>query len=286
MISLLPFFLIHTFSSSSIPHSIMSTNPTINLRNVMLNMEDLTKVYPTPKGDYVVLENLQLQVMKEEFVSIIGHSGCGKTTLLTMIAGLNDISSGRILLNEFPITGPGPDRGVIFQSPSLLPWMTTLENVLLGVKQVFPQASKKQLLDISKYYLDKVGLGNALDKKATELSQGMQQRVGIARAFALKPKILLLDEPFGMLDSLTRAELQDVLLEVWDKEKITAIQITHDVDEAIFLADRIVMMTSGPRAQIGDILKIDFERPRVRKDILNHPDYYGYRKHLIDFLEH
>ncbi|MEM9258037.1 MAG: ABC transporter ATP-binding protein [Bacteroidota bacterium] len=264
----------------------MSTNPTVNLRNVMLNMEDLTKIYPTPKGEYVVLENLQLQVMKEEFVSIIGHSGCGKTTLLTMIAGLNDISGGQILLNEFPISGPGPDRGVIFQSPSLLPWMTALENVMLGVKQVFPQASKKQLLEICKYYLDKVGLGNALNKKATELSQGMQQRVGIARAFALKPKILLLDEPFGMLDSLTRAELQDVLLEVWDKEKITAIQITHDVDEAIFLADRIVMMTSGPRAQIGDILEIEFERPRVRKNILNHPDYYGYRKHLIDFLEH
>jgi len=252
----------------------------------MLSMEDLTKIYPTPKGEYVVLENLQLQVMKEEFVSIIGHSGCGKTTLLTMIAGLNDISGGQILLNEFPISGPGPDRGVIFQSPSLLPWMTALENVMLGVKQVFPQASKKQLNDICKYYLDKVGLGNALKRKANELSQGMQQRVGIARAFALRPKILLLDEPFGMLDSLTRAELQDVLLEVWDKEKITAIQITHDVDEAIFLADRVIMMTSGPRAQIGDILEIGFGRPRIRKDILNHPDYYGYRKHLIDFLEH
>lgn len=264
----------------------MSTNPQLNLRNVMLNMQDLTKVYPTPKGDYVVLENLQLQVMKEEFVSIIGHSGCGKTTLLTMIAGLNEISGGNILLNEFPITGPGPDRGVIFQSPSLLPWMTALENVLLGVKQVFPQASKKELHDICAYYLNKVGLGNALHKKATELSQGMQQRVGIARAFALRPKILLLDEPFGMLDSLTRAELQDVLLEIWDKEKITAIQITHDVDEAIFLADRVIMMTSGPRAQIGDVLNIEFARPRIRKDILNHPDYYGYRKHLIDFLEH
>lgn len=263
----------------------MSANPPLNLRNVVLNMQDLTKVYPTPTGDYVVLENLQLQIMKEEFVSIIGHSGCGKTTLLTMIAGLNNISGGEILLNEFPIAGPGPDRGVIFQSPSLLPWMTALQNVMLGVRQVFPQASKKELHEICQYYLDKVGLGNALHKKATELSQGMQQRVGIARAFALRPKILLLDEPFGMLDSLTRAELQDVLLEVWDKEKITAIQITHDVDEAIFLADRIIMMTSGPRAQIGDILEIDFARPRTRKAILNHPDYYGYRKHLIDFLE-
>jgi nitrate/nitrite transport system ATP-binding protein len=264
----------------------MSINPAPNLRNVVLNMKDLTKVYPTPKGDYVVLDNLQLQIMKEEFVSIIGHSGCGKTTLLTMIAGLNEISGGDILLNEFPITGPGPDRGVIFQSPSLLPWMTTLQNVMLGVRQVFPHASKKELNEICQYYLDKVGLGNALHKKATELSQGMQQRVGIARAFALRPKILLLDEPFGMLDSLTRAELQDVLLEIWDKEKITAIQITHDVDEAIFLADRIIMMTSGPRAQIGDILNVEFSRPRTRKDILNHPDYYGYRKHLIDFLEH
>ena len=259
---------------------------TPSLRNVMLQMKELTKIYPTPKGEYVVLENLELSIMKEEFVSIIGHSGCGKTTLLTMIAGLNDISGGDILLNEFPITGPGPDRGVIFQSPSLYPWMTALENVLLGVKQVFPQATKKQRIDICKYYLNKVGLGGDFYKKASELSQGMQQRVGIARAFALKPKILLLDEPFGMLDSLTRAELQDVLLEVWDKEKITAIQITHDVDEAIFLADRVIMMTSGPKAQIGDILNIEFERPRERKELLNHPDFYKYRKHLIDFLEH
>ncbi len=257
-----------------------------SLRDIMLNIQDLTKVYPTPKGDYTVLENLNLRIKKEEFVSIIGHSGCGKTTLLTMIAGLNEISGGKILLNEFPITGPGPDRGVIFQSPSLLPWMTALENVLIGVKQVFPQASKQQQLDICKYYLSKVGLEAAFHKKASELSQGMQQRVGIARAFALKPKVLLLDEPFGMLDSLTRSELQDVLLEVWNREKITAIQITHDVDEAIFLADRVIMMTSGPRAQIGDILKIGFERPRNRKELLDHPDYYHYRKHLIDFLEH
>ncbi|MEM6803002.1 MAG: ABC transporter ATP-binding protein [Bacteroidota bacterium] len=253
---------------------------------VVLKMDELTKIYPTPNGDYVVLDKLMLDIRKEEFVSIIGHSGCGKTTLLTMIAGLNDISGGQILLKDDPIQGPGPDRAVIFQAPSLLPWMSSLENVLLGVKQVYPHASKKQQLDICKYYLSKVGLESAFHKKATELSQGMQQRVGIARAFALKPKILLLDEPFGMLDSLTRAELQDVLLEIWDKEKITAIQITHDVDEAIFLADRVIMMTSGTRAQIGDILEIEFERPRGRKDILSHPDYYKYRKHLIDFLEH
>ncbi len=260
--------------------------PKVAVKETMLHMKDLTKIYPTPKGDYVVLDQLQLEIQKEEFVSIIGHSGCGKTTLLTMIAGLNEISGGQILLNNTPIAGPSPERAVIFQSPSLLPWMTALENVMLGVKEVFAHASKKQQLDIGKYYLSKVGLEEAFYKKATELSQGMQQRVGIARAFALKPKILLLDEPFGMLDSLTRAELQDVLLEVWNKEKITAIQITHDVDEAIFLADRVIMMTSGPRAQIGDILEIGFERPRERKAILNHPDYYVYRKHLIDFLEH
>lgn len=264
----------------------LSRFSSFNKADVLLEMEDLTKIYPTDNGEYIVLDKLQLQIKKEEFVSIIGHSGCGKTTLLTMIAGLNEISGGYILLNGKPIEGPGPDRGVIFQSPSLYPWMTALENVKLGVDQVFPQATKSEKINICKYYLSKVGLEASFNRKASELSQGMQQRVGIARAFALKPKILLLDEPFGMLDSLTRSELQDVLLEVWDKEKITAIQITHDVDEAIFLADRVIMMTSGPKAQIGDILNIEFARPRQRKEILNHSDYYEYRKHLIDFLEH
>ncbi|MFI8605240.1 ABC transporter ATP-binding protein [Cellulophaga baltica] len=253
---------------------------------VMLDLKDLKKVYPTPKGDYVVLEGLNLQIMKEEFVTIIGHSGCGKTTMLSMIAGLNPISGGNISVLGNPVKGPGPDRGVIFQSPSLMPWMTALQNVLLGVNQVFPHATKKQRTDIAKYYLHKVGLDGAFNKKATELSQGMQQRVGIARAFAIKPKVLLLDEPFGMLDSLTRGELQDILIEIWNKEKITAVMITHDVDEAIFLADRVVMMTSGPKAKIGDVLNIDFERPRTRKAVLEHQDYYKYRKHLIDFLEH
>tara|TARA_R110002051_G_scaffold115026_1_gene188032 strand:+ start:28476 stop:29300 length:825 start_codon:yes stop_codon:yes gene_type:complete len=253
---------------------------------VMLDLADLKKVYPTPKGDYVVLEELNLQILKEEFVTIIGHSGCGKTTMLSMIAGLNSITGGHISVLGNPVKGPGPDRGVIFQSPSLMPWMTALQNVLLGVNQVFPHATKEQRNDIAKYYLHKVGLDNAFYKKASELSQGMQQRVGIARAFAIKPKVLLLDEPFGMLDSLTRGELQDILIEIWNKEKITAVMITHDVDEAIFLADRVVMMTSGPSAKIGDILTIDFERPRTRKSVLENDDYYTYRKHLIDFLEH
>ena len=252
----------------------------------VLECRDLAKAYPMPKGQfYVVLENLNLSITQGEFISIIGHSGCGKSTLLSMIAGLNPISGGSILLNGAPIKGPGPDRGVIFQSPSLLPWMSALDNVLLGVNQVFSHESKATRHDIAAYYLSRVGLGNALDKKAKDLSQGMQQRVGIARAFAIKPAILLLDEPFGMLDSLTRAELQDILLEVWNREKITAVMITHDVDEAIFLSDRVIMMTSGPRAQIGDVLNIHLERPRERKAVLEHPDFYDYRGHLIAFLE-
>lgn len=254
--------------------------------DVMLDLINLKKVYPTPKGDYVVLEDLNLQIKKEEFITIIGHSGCGKTTMLSMIAGLNEISGGKISVLGSSIKGPGPDRGVIFQAPSLMPWLTTMDNVMLGVKKVYPHATKKQKEDICKYYLDKVGMSSAFNKRASEISQGEQQRVGIARAFAIKPKVLLLDEPFGMLDSLTRGQLQDVLIDVWNKEKITAVMITHDVDEAIFLADRVVMMTSGPRAKIGDVLSIDFERPRTRKAILEHDDYYKYRKHLIDFLEH
>lgn len=260
-------------------------NPATTATTV-LECRDLSKAYPMPKGQsYMVLENLNLSITQGEFMSIIGHSGCGKSTLLSMIAGLNSISGGSILLNGAPIKGPGPDRGVIFQSPSLLPWMSALENVLLGVNQVFSHESKATRHDIAAYYLSKVGLGHALNKKAKDLSQGMQQRVGIARAFAIKPAILLLDEPFGMLDSLTRAELQDILLEVWNREKITAIMITHDVDEAIFLSDRVIMMTSGPRAQIGDVLSIHLERPRERKAVLEHPDFYDYRGHLIAFLE-
>lgn len=260
--------------------------PTVDSRPDMLVCENLAKIYPTPKGDYVVLNDLQLSIKEGEFISIIGHSGCGKSTLLTMIAGLNDISAGQIKVAGEPIRDAGPDRAVVFQSPSLLPWLTALQNVLIGVKQVFPHASKSEKLEICKYYLDKVGLGNDFNKKATELSQGMQQRVGIARAFALKPKVLLLDEPFGMLDSLTRGELQDVLLEVWQKEKITAVMVTHDVDESIFLADRVIMMTSGPYAKIGDELSIPYERPRQRKDVLEHPDYYEYRAYLMNFLNH
>lgn len=253
---------------------------------IMLECRDIKKAYPTPKGDFVVLENFQLQAKESEFVSIIGHSGCGKSTLLTMIAGLNDITAGAITVANHPIQGAGPDRAVVFQSPSLFPWMTSLENVLIGVKQVFPHATSNQRLEICKYYLSKVGLADSFYKKAKDLSQGMKQRVGIARAFALKPKVLLLDEPFGMLDSMTRIELQDVLIDVWSKEKITAIMVTHDVDEAIFLSDRVIMMTSGPYAKVGEVAHIKLERPRNRKTVVEHPDFYKYRQQLLTFLDH
>ena len=252
----------------------------------MLECKNLTKSYPGAKGDFVVLQGFQLQVKENEFVSIIGHSGCGKSTLLTMVAGLNDITSGQVLLDDSPISGAGPDRAVVFQSPSLFPWMTALENVMLGVKQVFPHGTKQERTDICKYYLSKVGLADSFHKKANDLSQGMKQRVGIARAFALKPKVLLLDEPFGMLDSMTRVELQDVLIDVWSKEQITAIMVTHDVDEAIFLSDRVIMMTSGPYAKVGDVAHIKLERPRERKSAVEHPDFYKYRQHLLTFLDH
>ena len=202
-----------------------------------------------------------------------------------MLAGLNDISGGGIILAGRELDGAGPDRGVVFQSPSLLPWMTAFENVMLGVNQVFFTASKQERREIAEYYLTVVGLGDAMHKRPAELSQGMRQRVGIARAFALKPKMLLLDEPFGMLDSLTRFELQQVLVELWSRNNVTAMMVTHDVDEALFLSDRVVCMTNGPAAEVGEILKVNFPRPRDRKAVMEHPDYYKLREQLITFLE-
>jgi nitrate ABC transporter ATP-binding subunit len=250
-----------------------------------LELSNLTKIYPTSKGPAVIVRNFNLRIKKGEFVCLIGHSGCGKSTVLSMVAGLNDITEGGIILAGKELVGPGPDRGVVFQSPCLLPWLTAFENVLLGVDQVFYTASKEERGQIAEYYLSVVGLADAMYKRPAELSQGMRQRVGIARAFALSPRMLLLDEPFGMLDSLTRMELQQVLIELWRRDKKTALMVTHDVDEALFLSDRIVMMTNGPEAEVGDILNVTFPRPRERKAVLEHPDYYKLREHLIEFLE-
>ena len=250
-----------------------------------VEISQLTKSYPAPGGGFsVVVKDFNLKIAKGEFVTVIGHSGCGKSTQLMMLAGLTEISGGGIVIAGKEIAGPGPDRGIVFQSPSLLPWMTARENVMLGVDQVFFTATQNERDQIVEYYLSVVGLGDAMDKYPAALSQGMRQRVGIARAFALKPKMLLLDEPFGMLDSLTRYELQAVLLELWRKEKITAMMVTHDVDEALYLSDRVVCMTDGPEATIGEILRVPFERPRERKTVMEHCDYPRLRQDLIDFL--
>ncbi len=250
-----------------------------------LNFTQLHKVYPTPKGPLTVVENFDLKVNKGEFISLIGHSGCGKSTVLTMAAGLNPISKGAIRLDGWNVEGADPERAVVFQSPNLFPWLTAKENVAIGVDKVYPKASQAERQDVIEYYLERVGLADAMDQQASSMSNGMKQRVGIARAFALSPKLLLLDEPFGMLDSLTRWELQEVLMEVWSRTKVTAVCVTHDVDEAILLADRVVMMTNGPQATIGKITDVKLPRPRTRKALLEHPDYYKYRAEVLDFLE-
>ncbi len=253
--------------------------------SAFVELSKLTKIYPTPKGPAIIVKDFDLKIEKGEFVCLIGHSGCGKSTVLSMMAGLNPITGGAIFLAGRELSGPGPDRGVVFQSPCLLPWLSAFDNVMLGVDQVFYTASKTERRQIAEYYLSVVGLGDSMNKRPGELSQGMRQRVGIARAFALSPKMLLLDEPFGMLDSLTRFELQQVLLDLWGRDQKTALMVTHDVDEAVFLADRVVMMTNGPEAEVGDVLEIKFPRPRNRQELMEDPEYYRLRQHLITFLE-
>jgi nitrate/nitrite transport system ATP-binding protein len=269
---------------SKLPKAYLEASATIRDERY-LEFSQLSKIYPTPKGPLTVVDHFDLKVKKGEFISLIGHSGCGKSTVLSMAAGLTEVSEGGIILDGREVATAGPDRAVVFQAPSLFPWLTARENVTLGVDRVYPQASKAERDDVVSYYLDRVGLGDAMDKHASDMSNGMRQRVGIARAFALSPKLLLLDEPFGMLDSLTRWELQEVLMEVWSRTKVTAICVTHDVDEAILLADRVVMMSNGPNARIGNIMEVDLPRPRTRKALLEHADYYAYRQELLEFLE-
>lgn len=268
----------------SIPAAVAKAQSS-GLEERYLTFSQLHKVYPTPKGPLTVVENFDLKVNKGEFISLIGHSGCGKSTVLTMAAGLNPISKGAIRLDGWNVEGADPERAVVFQSPNLFPWLSAKENVAIGVHKVYPRASQAERQDVIEYYLERVGLADSMDKQASSMSNGMKQRVGIARAFALSPKLLLLDEPFGMLDSLTRWELQEVLMEVWSRTKVTAVCVTHDVDEAILLADRVVMMTNGPQATIGKITDVNLPRPRTRKALLEHPDYYKYRAEVLDFLE-
>ncbi|MBX3434620.1 MAG: nitrate ABC transporter ATP-binding protein [Pirellulales bacterium] len=246
----------------------------------------LIKAYPNPYGEAaVVVDGFSLIMRRGEAVSVIGHSGCGKSTVLTMVAGLNPITRGSVAVAGREIDGPGPDRAVVFQSPCLLPWMTAYQNVLLGVNQVYPHATKAERRQICEHYLHAVGLASSMHRYPRELSGGMQQRVGIARAIALKPRLLLLDEPFGRLDSLTRMELQDVVLRILDRERITTMIITHDVDEALYMSDRVCMMTTGPNARVGQLLDLPFARPRVRTEVLEDPLYYDLRGCLVSFLE-
>ena len=253
--------------------------------NKQLEIFELNKSYPSPKGPAVIVRDFTLTLKQGEFVALIGHSGCGKSTVLSMVAGLTKKSSGSMILAGRELIGAGPDRGVVFQAPCLLPWLTAFQNVMLGINQVAADRSMAERERSAAYYLEVVGLENSMHKLPGELSGGMRQRVGIARAFALNPKMLLLDEPFGMLDSLTKYELQQVLIDLWGQDQKTALMVTHDVDEAIFLADRVVMMTSGPAATIGEIVDIPFARPRDRAGLLEDPKFYALRERIIAFLE-
>ncbi len=251
----------------------------------MLQINDVGMTFPTKRGPFIALRDISLDVERGEFVSLIGHSGCGKSTLLNLVSGLTTPTAGVLLLDDRELKGPGPDRGVVFQNHSLLPWLSCLDNVNLAVERVFGDTeSKDQLRDRSLAALELVGMSHAVAKRPHEISGGMKQRVGIARALAMEPKMLLMDEPFGALDALTRARLQDELLKIVATTGATVMMVTHDVDEAVLLSDRIVMMTNGPSATIGEVLRVDLKRPRNRVELVEDRDYVQYRKEVIDFL--
>lgn len=259
---------------------------TLSTQEPFLVIDNLSKVYPTPTGDFVVLDGIDLAVNEGEFVCVIGHSGCGKSTLLDMVAGFRQPTQGQVRLQTQPIEEPGPDRMVVFQNYSLLPWLTAYENIYLGVKSVFPNKPEAVKKRIVMEHLAMVGLADVANKKPSALSGGMKQRVCIARALALRPKVLILDEPFGALDPITREELQEELLKIWQDHRITVLMITHDIDEALFLADRVVMMTNGPAAKIGEVMMVPFDRPRDRSRMMENPKYYELRNEALDFLYH
>jgi len=251
----------------------------------MLSIQGVGMTFATKRGPFVALRDIDLEVQRGEFVSLIGHSGCGKSTLLNLVAGLTTPTQGVLLLDDRELKGPGPDRGVVFQNHSLLPWLSCTDNVLLAVERVFGQKEGKAALhDRAKAALDLVGMNHAAAKRPHEISGGMKQRVGIARALAMEPKMLLMDEPFGALDALTRARLQDELMKIVATTGATVMMVTHDVDEAVLLSDRIVMMTNGPAATIGEVLRVDLPRPRNRVELVEDRGYVQCRKEVIDFL--
>ncbi len=255
-----------------------------------LSIESISKVYPTKQGDFPVLQNVNLSIEKGEFVSLIGHSGCGKSTVLNIVAGLEKATTGKVVLDGAMVTEPGPDRGVVFQNYSLLPWLTVWENVYEVVDAVFPTRAKVEKESIVEHYLTVVGLWKHRYKRPDEISGGMKQRAAIARAFAVGPQVLLLDEPFGALDALTRGTLQDELIGLMKNTDGsnggtgTVIMVTHDIDEAIYLSDRIVVMTNGPAAMIETIIKVPIERPRERREVISHPVYHELKAELLEYL--
>ena len=253
--------------------------------SAFVTIENVEKTFPLANGSfYVALKGIDLYIQKGEFISLIGHSGCGKSTLLNMVAGLDLPTGGVVMLQDQEIVKPGPDRMVVFQNYSLLPWMTVRQNIELAVKNVLVELSVEERQQVIEQHIDLVGLRHAADKPPDQLSGGMKQRVAIARALAIRPKLLLLDEPFGALDALTRGNLQEQLMKICEENQVTAIMVTHDVDEALLLSDRVVMLTNGPESKIGQILEVDIPRPRRRMEVVNHPSYYSYRSEIIYFL--
>jgi nitrate ABC transporter ATP-binding subunit len=251
-----------------------------------LELTGLTKVFATPTGPFIAVKDVNAIVQTGEFVAILGHSGCGKSTVLSIVAGLDQATYGGVVIDGTQIDGPGAERAIVFQSPCLLPWLTARQNVELGAAQGTARKSHRDVVATANHYLDLVGVAEAADQLPPQISLGTQQCVSLARALAVEPRFLLLDEPFSQLDSLTRFDLQDILLRVWERSGKTVVMVTHDVDEALYLADRLILMTDGPEATVGEVLIVPFPRPRVRAAVLGHPRYHECRRQVIDFLEH
>lgn len=265
--------------------SATSVQPTaLQATAAFLQFKDVGKVFQSKRGSFEAIRNINLEVQQGEFICVIGHSGCGKSTLLNMVSGFLKPSSGCVSINTVPIESPGPDRMVVFQNYSLLPWKTVSQNVELAVKAARPELSREECANVVNHHLDMVGLSEARHKRPAQISGGMRQRVAIARALAVKPEVLVLDEPFGALDAITKEELQEELLAIWRESRPTVLMITHDIDEALFLADRIVMMTNGPSATIGEIIRVPFERPRSYEAIQQDERYGQLRNYALDFL--
>ena len=254
------------------------------MEKALLDLTRLGMRFPTPDGEFIALKNVDLQINKGEFVSLIGHSGCGKSTVLNLVAGLHMPTDGGVIVDGREVAGPGPDRAVVFQNHSLLPWLTVYQNVELAVKQIAGKKGKAWIQEQVNHYLELIQMQYAAHKKPDEISGGMKQRVGIARALALQPKVLLMDEPFGALDALTRAHLQDALMKIQAELNNTVIMITHDVDEAVLLSDKIVMMTNGPAATIGEVLEVNLPRPRERVALADDAQYQKCRQAVLKFL--